>query len=188
MTNIKVAVTGGIGSGKSYVCSILREKGIEVFDCDDAAKRIIRTNASVRERLARTVGPDTFNGNELNKSAVASFILSSEENAKKVNDIVHPAVAEEFRNSGTSFMECAILFTSGFDKLVDKVICVTAPFDVRVERIMQRDGISRQRATEWINRQMDQQRMAELSDCVICNDGKSDICSAVYKVLNDLNL
>lgn len=83
MTNIKVAITGGIGSGKSYVCSILRNKGIEVFDCDDVAKRIIRTDTDVRKKLAETIGPDTFNGNELNKSAVASFILSSEENAKK---------------------------------------------------------------------------------------------------------
>lgn len=187
MTNIKVAITGGIGSGKSYVCSILRNKGIEVFDCDDVAKRIIRTDTDVRKKLAETIGPDTFNGNELNKSAVASFILSSEENAKKVNGIVHPAVAEEFQNSEISFMECAILFTSGFDKLVDKVICVTAPIDVRVERIMHRDGISRQRATEWIKRQMDQQKMAELSDYIICNDGKSNISSAVFKILKELN-
>lgn len=183
---VKVAITGGIGSGKSYVCSILREKGVEIFDCDNAAKRVIRGNAEVRRKLTELIGPDTFTEKGLNKAAVSSFLLASEDNARKVNGIVHPAVAEEFIGSGIAFMECAILFTSGFDRLVDKTVCVTAPLEVRVERIMRRDGISREKALEWINCQMSQEEVAARCDCVICNDGKRDIGRDVEALLEKL--
>lgn len=76
---------------------------------------------------------------------LASFILENDDNVAKINAIVHPAVANDFVKSGCSWMECAILFSSGFNKLVDKVICVTAPLEVRIDRIMRRDGISRQK-------------------------------------------
>lgn len=104
----------------------------------------------------------------------------------KINAIVHPAVADDFIKSGYTWMECAILFTSGFDKLVDKTICVTAPLEVRVKRVMQRDSISMAKACEWIDRQMLQEEMAALSDYVILNDGKSDIDRQISDVLEAL--
>ena len=84
-------------------------------------------------------------------------------------------------------MECAILFSSGFNRLVDKVICVVAPIDVRIGRIMMRDGISRDKAIEWINKQMPQDEVMSLSDYVIENDGKKDLDRQINEILVSLN-
>lgn len=183
---VKVAITGGIGSGKSYICEILEKRGISIYSCDDAAKRLMATSVKIREELTALVGDDAYVDGVLNKAALTSFLLKSSENTEKINAIVHPAVADDFKKSGYTWMECAILFTSGFDKLVDKTICVTAPLKVRVERVMQRDNISIQKAFDWIDHQMLQEEMAALSDYVIVNDGKSDLDSQISEVLESL--
>ena len=121
----RIAVTGGIGSGKSYVCHLLEQRGISIYDCDAAAKRLMRTSSVLRHQLTSLIGPnayvraqgskvmgedDTLDVYKLNKAAVAQFLLASEENAKAIDDIVHPAVAEDFLLSGLSWLESAILF------------------------------------------------------------------------------
>lgn len=184
---VKVAVTGGIGSGKSYICSMLEERGIRIYSCDDAAKRLMATSDKIRAGLTALVGDNAYVDGWLNKPALTSFLLKSPENTEKINSIVHPAVAEDFMHSGYTWMECAILFTSGFDKLVDKAVCVTAPLEIRIKRVMNRDNISRQKACDWINRQMPQEEMAALSDYVIVNDGHSDIESQISEVLEALD-
>lgn len=184
---MKTAITGGIGSGKSYVCSLLMERGIRVYDCDTAAKRIMRGSAGIQSRLARLIGDSLYAGGRLDKSMMAAYILSSSENAARVNAIVHPAVAEDFLASGASFMECAILFESGFDRLVDRVVTVTAPLEVRVRRIMARDNITDEKAREWIACQMPQEEMAHRSDCVICNDGATPLDRQIDKMLEMLS-
>ena len=168
---MKTAITGGIGSGKSYVCRLLKEQGIEIYDCDSAAKRLMRTSERLKEQLKALVGDNVYIDGRLNKPVLAQFLLASEKNQKAVNAIVHPAVADDFIASGMQWMECAILFESGFDRLVDRVVCVTAPHETRLRRIMQRDGITREKAEEWINCQMPQEETARRSDIVICNDG-----------------
>lgn len=184
---LKVAVTGGIGSGKSFVCHSLERRGFSVYDCDAAAKRIIASSKEVQAGLIRAVGNDVFAGGTLNKAVLAAFLLQSEANTRIVNNIVHPAVAEDFIGSGLAWMECAILFSSGFDRLVDKVVCVTAPLEVRLARIVSRDGISKDKALEWINKQMKQERVVELSDYVINNDGEADLDEQIERVLVELN-
>ena len=111
---LKVAITGGIGSGKSYVCHLLKELGIEVYDCDDAAKRLMAIDEDVKRKLTEVVGEDTYIEGVLNKNAVAKFLLTSEQNKRQVNSIVHPAVAKDFLESGMTWMESAILFDCGF--------------------------------------------------------------------------
>ena len=170
---MKIAITGGIGSGKSYVCRLLEQRGISIYDCDAAAKRIMRNSPTLRQRLTALIGPDTYDSEgRLNKAEVARFLLQSEQNAKAIDEIVHPAVAQDFQESGYQWMECAILFESGFERLVDKVIVVTAPEEVRIQRIMLRDGITREKAQEWINRQWPQNLVVEKSDYEIVNDGQ----------------
>ncbi len=185
---MKVAITGGIGSGKSYVCECLKKKGIDVYDCDNAAKRIMRQSLEVRRRLVELIGKDAYDGDIPNKACIAAFILSSDENARLVNSVVHPAVAQDFIESGYRYMECAILFTSGFDKLVDKIICVAAPLEVRISRIMNRDGISKDKAKEWIDCQMSQEEVVKRSDYVIINDGTDDINSQIEEILRRIKL
>ena len=188
MKQMKVAITGGIGSGKSYVCSVLKKHGIDVYDCDDAAKRIMHCDSNVRQSLIDLIGKDAYVDDNINRPLISSYILSSVDNAARVNAIVHPAVAEDFIKSEMSIMECAILFSSGFDALVDKVVCVTAPIEVRVERVIKRDGISREKALDWINCQMEQSELIALSDYVVENDGKCDVELLVEKMIKDLNL
>lgn len=184
---VKVAVTGGIGSGKSYVCRLIERRGIHVYDCDSAAKRIMASSDEIKVALCRVVGDDVLSEGRIDKAVLASYLLKSEKNAQQINRIVHPAVAEDFISSGYSWMECAILFSSGFDKLVDKVVCVTAPLEVRVDRIVSRDNISRDNALEWIGRQMPQEEVKTLSDYEIVNDGVMDVDIQIDKILASIS-
>ena len=180
------AITGGIGSGKSHVCRLLAKRGIRVYDCDAAAKRLMGDDDHLRQQLTDLVGEGVYINKVLQKPVLAKFLLASEANKQAVNAVVHPAVARDFMRSGRQWLESAILFDSGFDRRVpfDRIVCVTAPIDVRVERIMRRDNISREKATEWIACQMPQDEMARRSDFVITNDGEEDLEKQIDKLLN----
>ena len=192
---MKTGITGGIGSGKSYVCKLLAERGITVYDCDSAAKRLMRTSQELRQRLTDLIGPETYlhthhtteQGEwQLNKAAVAQFLLASEANAHAVDPIVHPAVFHDFEESGLQWMESAILFESGINRLVDRVIVVTAPEEVRIDRIMKRDAISREKAIEWIGRQWPQEEVRQRADFEIVNDGVADLNQQIDNILHIL--
>ena len=184
-----VALTGGIGSGKSFVCQLLKQHGIIVYDCDEAAKRLMREDGKLRQQLIQLVGPDVYVGADLQKSVLAQFLLASEANKQAVNNIVHPAVAIDFLQSPLQWVESAILFDAHFDRRIkpDMVICVTAPLQIRVERIMLRDGISREKATAWISSQMSQDEMVRLSDVELVNDGKANLPQQIEKILELLH-
>ena len=183
---MKVAITGGIGSGKSYVCGLLCKRCIRIYDCDSAAKRLMHSNKTLQEKLKTLIGEDTFVNGQLNKPKVAQFLLASKSNSKAINSIVHPFVANDFVNSEYDWMECAILYESGFDKLIDKVIVVTAPIDVRIKRIVQRDNISEAKAKEWIGKQLPQEELAKRADYEIVNDGKKDIDLQINRILKEI--
>ena len=187
MRRKRIAITGGIGSGKSYVCSMLKGKGIDVYDCDSAAKRIIRSSDAVRKELTKLVGAHAyFQDGSLNKQAVAEFLLASEDNKRAINQIVHPAVADDFLGSGYEWMECAILYESGFDKLVDTVVVVTAPEEIRIGRIMRRDSLSREDAQSWIQLQMPQDEVKRRADFEIVNDGTLDVDRQIEEILYNI--
>ena len=174
---MKIGITGGIGSGKSFVCKRLEARGIRVYDCDSAAKRLIRTSAELQQQLKALVG-------SLEKADLAKFLLESEQNAKAIDAIVHPAVFRDFEESGLQWMESAILYESGAIRLVDKAIVVTAPDEVRIQRVMQRDGISREKVLEWMSRQLPQDEVRRRADFEIVNDGTTDIDKQINKILN----
>lgn len=184
-----IAITGGIGSGKSYVCRLLKEKGIMVYDCDKAAKRLMRTDRQLQRQLSQTVGRDVFPEGQLDKALLSRFIVASEENALAIDEIVHPAVARDFMASGLEWLESAILFESGFYTRVpfDYVVCVTAPLEVRIERVMNRDNLTRKKALEWIARQMSQEEKASRADFVVSNDGEADLAEQIESILETIN-
>lgn len=187
---MKIAITGGIGSGKSYVCRILEKQGIRVYDCDAEAKRLMHTDAELQTGLKQLVGEEVYSADGiLQKPVLAQFILTSEANKQAVNDVVHPAVARDFEQSDCEWMESAILFDSGFDRRThfDKVVCVLAPVDVRLQRIMQRDHISQEKAQQWIDAVMPQEELIARSDYEIVNDGERDVEAQVVHLLNLLN-
>ena len=177
---MKVGIAGGIGSGKSYVCRRLEARGITVYDCDAAAKRLIRTSTDLQQQLTELIG-------SLDKAAMSRFLLASEANQQALNAIIHPAVFRDFEESGIQWMESAIMYESGIYRLVDKVVVVTAPLELRIKRIMSRDGISREKALQWIHRQLPQEQVVARADYEIINDGVTDIDSQIDLLLHRLS-
>lgn len=186
MNNLpRIAITGGIGSGKSYVCKLLADRGVKVYDCDAAAKRIMATDTALQANLNAVVGEEVFIDGILQKPILAKFLLASEANKQAINDVVHPAVAADFIASNYQWLESAILFDAKFNERInfDYIVCVIAPEDVRIERIAQRDGISHEQALQWIKRQMPQEEMEKKADFIIVNDGTSDLSAAIKSLL-----
>ena len=145
-----LGITGGIGSGKSYVSTLLQQQfGIPVYDCDAEAKRLTATNEEIRQKLITLVGPEVFENGELNKPLLAEYLFADVENASQVNAIIHPVVLEDFVKWSSAKgdqelvgLESAILYESGFSEKVDYVLFVDAPEDVRLRRAMLRDNAS----------------------------------------------
>lgn len=184
---MRIGITGGIGSGKSFVCSVLRKRGIEVYDCDDAAKRLMRNSKSLQDEISKVVGKDVFPEGILDKKALTLFLLESEENAKRIDSIVHPCVFRDYLDSGISWVESAILFECGMNKIVDITICVSAPLDIRIKRIMERDSISESKSRQWIAKQLPQEEKESLADHILYNDGERNIEEQIDIILKKLN-
>ena len=195
---MKIGITGGIGSGKSYVCRLLEQQGYTVYDCDSAAKRLIRTSPFIRRRLTALIGPETYfkesgDGSQesveyiLNKKVVAEFLLKSEDNARAIDRIVHPAVFHDFIESGMEWMESAIIYESGIYRLVDRVIVVTAPEELRIQRVMARDEISREKVLEWMSRQLPQEEVRQRADFEIVNDGLADLNQQLDDIIKEIS-
>ena len=177
---ITIGITGGIGSGKSYVSAIIREKfGIPVYDCDKEAKRLTASDAEIRRKLIQLVGPEVFNGEELVRQHLADFLFGSEENARKVNAIIHPAVLRDFKQWARKqqqpivALESAILFESGFNKSVDRVLFVDAPEEVRLRRAMQRDSATEQQISARMKMQQPELHRQQ-ADYVVHNSSDDD--------------
>ena len=188
---MKIGITGGIGSGKSYICRLLEQRGYTVYDCDSAAKRLIRSSPFIRRRLTALIGPETYFKETgeyiLNKKAVAEFLLKSEDNARAIDRIVHPAVFRDFIESGMEWMESAIIYESGIHRLVDRVIVVTAPEELRIQRVMARDEISREKVLEWMSRQLPQEEVRQRADFEIVNDGLADLNQQLDEILKEIS-
>ena len=178
---MKIGITGGIGSGKSYVCKHLQQHGVSVYDCDAAAKRLIRTSLTLQKQIISLVG-------SLDKADMSRFLLANAANQQAMNAIIHPAVFQDFETSGMQWMESAILYESGANRLVDKVVVVTAPQEVRIQRIIERDGITRDKAMQWMARQWPQDEVKRHADYEIVNDGKADIDSQIKLLLESLDI
>lgn len=154
-----IGITGGIGSGKSYVASLLRKLGVPVYDCDTRAKQLNNTDEGIRKALLSLVGESVYDEGGLVKPVLAKFLFSSKENAEKVNGIVHPVVRRDFQewvqeqDKPIVAMESAILYESGFQALVHHVLMVDASVETRIARAMQRDQASREMVESRIRMQ-----------------------------------
>jgi len=191
---LKFGITGGIGSGKSFVCRRLAALGFSVFDCDVEAKRIIRGDSDVKAALRSLVGEDVYDADgRLQKAVLAAYLCRGGESTASVNRIVHPRVARRFEEwveehaaEERVFMECALLYESGFDRLVDVSVLVYAPLEERIRRVMLRDNISRDVALHWISLQMDEEEKRRRADLLIDNgsDTQPDL-SPLFLKTND---
>lgn len=181
-------ITGGIGSGKSYISRLIERYGFDVYDSDSAAKRLMNSSPEIQSLLKELIGDNAYTDGKLNKPVVAQFLLASEENKHAINAIVHPAVMEDFMQSGLQFMECAIVFEANLQHYFDKVIAVLAPLDVRIQRITERDGITKKKAIEWIYAQYPQEILEHEANILIINDGIEPAENQVRYVLQLLDL
>lgn len=195
---IKLGITGGIGSGKSFVSRCLKEGfSVQVYDTDREAKRLMLEHEGIRADLIALLGEEVYTAAGLNKPLLAAYIFSSPENAQKVNAIVHPRVKEDFRNwafrqeqAGCQLVgvESAILFESGFDREVDKTLTVSAPLELRITRVMERDRVGREQVLERITAQISDEERNRLSDFSVENAETSDIHVQLVRILSALNV
>ena len=188
--SLKIGITGGIGSGKSYVSRLLEERGIPVYDTDSAAKRLMMERVDVHNALIALLGPDAYNADgTLNKPRIASFLFASPDNASRINAVVHPAVKTDFlawasERCGVVAMECAILFEAGFSDVVDFVVSVEAPLQVRVQRAMKRDKTSEGNVLGRIKAQTTDEERRRHSQFVIENDGVLPLSPQIDKLVS----
>lgn len=192
---IKVGITGGIGSGKTYICKLLELMNFSVFYSDAEAKKIQDTNAYVRSKLIELFGEQAFTENGLNRKYIAEIIFNNPAAKKQLEEIIHPKVAEAFNSwcqekentdEKIVFIESAILYESGFDSLVDKVIVVYADEDVRIERSMRRDGANRQTIEERIKNQSSDKDKRLKADFVIHNNPDDLVNKQIIEIIKKL--
>jgi dephospho-CoA kinase len=179
---ISIAITGGIGSGKTFVSNLLKERGIPIYNSDDEAKRLMVSDEGIRRDLMALLGEDVYQGDALNKSLLASYLFADAGNAARINAIVHPRVRADFsrwlaehQDVEVAGMECAILYEAGFENTVDKVVMVYAPESLRIERAMKRDNATESQIRARIAAQMDDEEKSRRSDYVIYTDGRFSV-------------
>ena len=190
---MKIGITGGIGSGKSYVCNLLKQRGLPVYNCDDEAKRLMTESPIIRHQLTALIGENAYRNNELNKPVIAEYLFANAENAEKVNGIVHPVVKQDFENwtkeqtTPIVIQECALLFESGFSDTVDVTVEIYAPKEIRLERAMKRDNATQQQVEARMASQMDEEEKRKQANYCIINDGKADLNAQIEELFTQLN-
>lgn len=177
---MKIGITGGIGSGKSYVARLfVQQFDIPVYDCDSEARRLMTEAVAIRSQLTALIGSDAYlPDGKLNIVRVADYLFASDVHQQHINSIVHPVVKEDFRQwvqqqqADIVAMESAILVEAGFLDVVDCLIVVDAPLDLRIQRTIYRDGTTREQVEQRIARQCDDAKRIQAADYVIVNDGR----------------
>lgn len=190
---IKIAITGGIGSGKSYVSHLLEDMNVPVYNADNEAKRLTVSDAGIRSALIALLGEEVYKNGVLNKPLLASYLFSDPVHIKRINSIIHPRVREDFAEWAKQWKDCkvigmesAILFEAGFENTVDVVMMVYAPVDLRVERAMYRDGASEEQVRARIAAQMDDEEKRRRADFTVVNDGNRPLVPQLTEIIEQL--
>jgi dephospho-CoA kinase len=191
---LKIGITGGIGSGKSYVCSILEKMGYAIFYSDQEAQKIMLTNSSLIDEIKQLVGSDSYQYGQLNKPRLREFIFDKESNKEKINQLVHPYVYQAFDEWSRTitkklvFNESALLFETGSYKRFDKTIVITSPIELKIERLITRDSLSKEEIQKRFSAQVEDDIKIEKADYVIYNNEKELLIPQIIKILEDLSM
>ena len=171
----KIGVTGGIGSGKSTVCELLRDRGVAVYDSDSRAKQLMAESEALREQLIAAFGAECYNAEGLDRAFLASKVFGNEVALQQLNSIVHPAVRADFQTwaeqqqSPYVVLESAILFEAGFETEVDATLAVMAPMPMRLERTMARDGVDKESVMRRMEHQLSDDELHSRATRTIVN-------------------
>ena len=189
---IRLGITGGIGSGKTYVCHMLGLRGIPVYHCDDEAKRLMQESPVIKEQLCRLIGNEAYTNGTLNKPCIAQFLFADKHHADQVNSIVHPTVKQDFiqwterQEAPIVAQECALLFEADFTDTVDVTVLVDAPKEIRLQRAMKRDHATADQIEARMAQQMDEEEKRRRADYTIINDGFSDLSGQIDLILEQI--
>ncbi len=193
MTTI-IGITGGIGSGKSTVCRVFSLLGTPVFEADVVAKHLYNSNSEIKTGLIRLFGAQIYTPDgRLDRKKLAAKIFGNDIHMARVNELVHPVVLKEFENwlklhkkAPYVIHEAAILFESGFYKMMDFTLLVTAPGDQRIARVMARDGVTEQMVRERMQNQWSEEKKGQLASKILVNDNKNLMIPEIIQI--DKNL
>jgi dephospho-CoA kinase len=189
----KIGITGGIGSGKSYVSGIIKSMGFPVYHSDESAKLLMESNPEIKEGLLLLFGESIYEKGELNKKKLAELIFESPELREKVNALVHPIVRADFAQWASNqsqeivFNEAAILFETGAHTNFDATILVISPEAIRIDRVMKRENCSRELVLKRIQSQWSDEQKSSLATYQIINDSVSPLLIQVEKVLEKIS-
>lgn len=192
MTKI-IGLTGGIGSGKSTVASYIASKGIPVYIADDEAKKIMERE-DIKQKIQNLFAESILSSdNSLNRKKIAEFVFNNPNKLQELNAIVHPEVQLHFTNWVKSHenypfivKEVAILFETGGNKSCDKVILITAPEEVRINRAMSRDNLTKEEILVRISNQYSDEKKKKMSDFIVDNIDLNDTFLKIDKILKIL--
>ena len=190
---IKLGITGGIGSGKSVVATIFQLYGIPVYIADEESKKLTDTSPLIREKLQKLCGSKIYKDSKLDKKQLASIIFNNADMLREVNGIIHPEVNKSFLNwvcrqtNTICAIESAILFESGFDKIVDRTLTVYAPIDIRLERIQKRDNTPLEAIKKRIDSQLSDEIKRDRADYIIINDNQTPLIKQVSDIITSLS-
>lgn len=189
---IKVGLTGGIGSGKSTVAHFFKEHGVPVYFADIEAKKLMETSSRIKNKLIEAFGDQTYTNNTLNRAYLAKVIFNNKKKLAIINSIVHPEVDKHFanwvkqQNTPYCIQENAIIFENKKAANFDYIISVTAPLETRINRVISRDGATKEQVIARINNQWNETKKNELADFVIENEQLSATKNQVKKIHNTL--
>ena len=188
----RIGLSGGIGSGKSYVAEILEKMGFPVYYSDARAKALTDTHPHIKSELINRFGSTIYEDGVLNRKALASLIFDSDADRLFVNNLIHPIVRTDFdvwcakQHSPLVFNEAAILFETGAYRQFDATVLVIAPLETRIERIMQRDRCTHEQAEARIQSQWSDEQKMPLATCIVMNDGTIPLLSQLEHVVTTL--
>lgn len=183
-----IGLTGGIGSGKTIVSKIFATLGIPVYYADEEAKRLMNEDPVLKEAIIGIFGKIAYNEAGLDRRLISSIVFNDPAKLAQLNAVVHPATirdAEVWRQRQTSpyiIKEAALLFESGANRNLDKVIGVSSPLELRIARVMARDGLTREEVLRRVNNQMDEEEKMSLCDLVILNDEQHSLVEQVLEI------
>lgn len=192
----KVGITGGIGSGKTTVCKIFETLGIPIYYADDRAKWLMVNSPALQTGIINLFGKESYDEEgQLNRAYIGGIAFKHPKKLQKLNALVHPAVFVDGENWQQeqlahqfpyTLKEAALLYESGSHKFLDKMIVVTAPEELRIERVMKRDGLDKEAVQDRIARQMPEAEKVAQADYIITNDGQQLLIPQVLEIHQQL--
>ena len=190
----RIGITGGIGSGKSFIATIIERMGYPVYYSDVRSKELTNIHPVIRQGLIDLVGENVYFGGELDKKVLATAIFSNDELRLKVNQLIHPIVRQDFEDWANSqksdliFNEAAILFETGAYRNFDATILVYAPEELRLKRVLKRDIITKEEVLARMNNQMNDNEKRKMTSLQILNDGESPLLNQLEEVIERLKI